>query len=221
MQVLPVPKEEATPWYKNKMYIIIIVVVLLLLVGGIIGLILAMGSGGSSDLCKKSSANHCICNGVEYPVIIDGSSIVFHNKTFCGAEQDRIKSVNCNNTVTTYSIFEAIDADTRQCKTTFGTIEYNFSGANFKWDGQLKDGVAYGQGTQIMNDGNPIYTIMREYQQTGFGMVTNPGASTFYLGEMSQNGFNGFLTYYNYDPISITNACDTRSVDNFRETVAS
>ena len=124
MEVLPVPKEEATPWYKNKMYIIIGVFILLLLVGGIIGLIVALGSSSSGPPCVKSGPNLCKCSdGVEYPVIID-TSIVFHNKTFLGAEVDRIKTVNCNNTVSTYSIFKEIDEATLQCQTTMGTIDF-------------------------------------------------------------------------------------------------
>ena len=50
-------------------------------------------------------------------------------------------------------------------------------------------------------------------------MVTDSGTGAFYLGEMRNYLYNGYITYYFTNGV-VQNACDTANVDNFSENVA-
>jgi len=103
-----------------------------------------------SQTCNKTTDNVCRCSDSEDRlIIIDGDSVKVGNKTFTPEEVTRLKQTNGDNTDTTYSIFEKIDATVKRCEVSYGTTNVTLSGdpANHKFEGQQIQGKAYGQGT--------------------------------------------------------------------------
>lgn len=209
---LPIPA-DTTPFYKKKKGIaIIVVVVVILLIGGIVGLILALMGGSSA--CISAGQNLCSCDGVFFPLLIDGDSVVFGNLTFSESEVTRLKSVNGNNTISTYSIFEQIDSATLKCETTLGQsmITYNET-EKYPWDGQLKDGKPFGYGTFKNPDPNPspsdphdATTLMLDDKATGLLAATAPipnQGNAFFVTEARNWQPNGLGTIYSVENRSI------------------
>jgi len=197
---MPLP-HTSTPFYKNKKCLIIMIVVLLLLVAGSVGLIVAFSA---SNVCMSVGLNTCSCDGVEFPIFIDGDSVKFGNLTFSESDVTRLKTVNGNNTDTTYSIFEEIDSHTLKCESTLGKAEvaYN-STTTVQWDGQLKDGQPLGYGLlsvdKDLSGSDDVNTIMLNGKVTGLAMgVFQTAISTGFVVYEVRNWLpNGLGTVWN------------------------
>merc|ERR1712151_39094 len=84
--------------------------------------VVVIEKNSNKNACVKSRNNHCMCDGVEMPVLIDGDSVRLADKTFTETEIGHLKALNANNQDTTYSIFEALDKDTLNCAFTWGSM---------------------------------------------------------------------------------------------------
>lgn len=68
--------------------------------------------------CVTSGPHRCKCGNVEFPLLIDGESVQLLTKTFNPEEIERLKTLTEGMRDTTYTIFEQLDRETRNCELT-------------------------------------------------------------------------------------------------------
>lgn len=138
--------KKKKPWYKSKW--VYIGVASLLLIGIVATIIVIFET--QSQTCNKTSDHICRCSDTEDRLLlIDGDSVKIGNKTFTEAEIAELKALNGDNTESTYSIFQQIDASVTKCEISYGTTNVTLAGdpAQHKYEGQQIQKKAFGQGT--------------------------------------------------------------------------
>ena len=138
-----------------------------------------------------------LCGETIFDLLIDGDSVKLGPKIFTSREIELLKTLNSNNSMTTYEMFQQIDSKTKGCEFDFGSLETkpSWSGYTYTWTGSYYNGKPDGVGF-YENDIRIIYATLVDNEVNGFWIWHNKSYGEQYQSERRSNERDGLETYY-------------------------